>query len=132
MFSLISQKSLTQWQYQPKLKQNDISGKLLSVLSDFLKGRKQSVILSGQVSSWTGVNAEVPQESILGPLFFLVYINNLADGLSSNVKLSANDTSLFSVIHDVDTSENELNNHLYQINKSTFQWKMSFNADPSK
>ena len=47
-----------------KLKQNDISGKLLSVLSDFLKNRKQRVTLNGQVSSWTGVNAGVPRGSI--------------------------------------------------------------------
>ena len=86
-----------------KLKQNGISGKLLSVLSDFLKDRKQRVTLNRQVSSWTGVNTEVPQGSILGPLLFLVYINDLADGLSSNAKLFADDASLFSVIHDVDT-----------------------------
>ena len=64
-----------------KLKQNGISGKLLSVLFDFLKDRKQRVTLNGQVSSWTGLNADVPQGSILGPLIFLVYINNLADDL---------------------------------------------------
>ena len=64
-----------------KLKQNGISGKLLSVLFDFLKDRKQRVTLNGQVSSWTGLNADVPQGSILGPLLFLVYINNLADDL---------------------------------------------------
>ena len=64
-----------------KLKQNGISGKLLSVLFDFLKDRKQRVTSNGQVSSWTGVNADVPQGSILGPLLFLVYINNLADDL---------------------------------------------------
>ena len=69
---------------------------------------------------------------MLGPLFFLVYINDLADGLSLNVKLLADNTSLFSVIHNVDTSANELNNDLYQINKWAFQWKMSFNPDPSK
>ena len=50
-------------------------------------------------------------------------MNNLADGLSSNEKLFADDTSLFSVIHDDDTSANELNNDLYQINKWAFQWK---------
>ena len=64
-----------------KLKQNGISGKLLSVLFDFLKDRKQRVTSNGQISSWTGVNADVPQGSILGPLLFLVYINNLADDL---------------------------------------------------
>ena len=101
-----------------KLKQNGISGKLLSVLSDFLKDRKQRVILNGKVSSWTGVNAGVPQRSVLGPLLFLVYINDLVDGLSSNAKLFADDTfSLFSVIHDVEISANKLNNDLYQINK---------------
>ena len=100
-----------------KLKQNGISGKLLSVLSDFLKDRKQIVILNGQVSSWTGVNAGVLQGSILGPILFLFYINDLADGLSSNAKLFADDTSLFSVTHDIDTSANELKNDLYLINK---------------
>ena len=92
-----------------KLKQNNISGKLLSVLSDFLKDRKQRVTLNGQVSSWAGVNADIHQGSVLGPLPFLVYINDLADGLSLNAKLFAGDTSLFLVIQNVDTSANELN-----------------------
>ena len=90
-----------------KLKQNGVSGKLLSVLSDFLKDRKQRVILNGKVSSWTGVDGGVPQGSILGALLFLIYINTLADSLSSNTNLFADDISLFSVIHDVDTSANE-------------------------
>ena len=55
-----------------ELKQNGVSGKLLSVLSDFLKDRKQRVILNGQVSPWTGVNAGFLQRSILGPLVFLI------------------------------------------------------------
>ena len=101
-----------------KLKQNGISSKLLNVLSDFLKDMKQSVILNGhQVSSWTGVNAGVPQGSILGPLLFLVYINDLADGLSSNSKLFADDISLFSKINNAKSSANK---------------KMSFNSDQSE
>ena len=111
--------------------QNGISGKLLSLLSEFLKNRKQRVTLNGQVSLWTDVNAGVPQGSILGPLLFFIYTSDLADGLSSNAKLFADDTSLFLVVHDVDISANELNNYLFQINKWAFQWKMGFNPDPS-
>ena len=70
--------------------------------------------------------------SILDPLLFLVYVNDLAHGISSNTKLFADDTSLFSVIHNADTFANELNNDLYQINKWAFQWKKSFDPDPSK
>ena len=92
-----------------KLKQNDIYGKLLSVLSDFLKDRKQRVTLNGQVYLWTGVNAGVPQASILSPLLFLVYINDLADNLSSNVKLFADDTTLFSVIHNLKVITTKVN-----------------------
>ena len=99
-----------------RVSSSDISGKLLSVLSDFLKDRKQRVILNRQVFSWAGVKAGVPQGSILGPLLFLVYINDVADGLSSNAKLFADHTSLFLVIHDVDTLETELNKDLHQIN----------------
>ena len=101
-------------------------------VSDFLKDRTQRVTLNGQVSLSAGVNAGVPQGSILGPLLLLIYINDLADDLSSNAKLFADDKSLFSVIRDVDTFANELNNDLYQINKWAFQWKMYFNLDTNK
>ena len=82
------------------------------------------------VSDWSDVRAGVPQGSILGPLLFLIYINDLSEGLSSNAKLFAGDTSLFSVIHD--TSALELNSDLAKINRWAFQWKMSFNPDPKK
>ena len=115
-----------------KLKQNGISDDLLNILSDFLRNTKQRVTLNGQSSSWTNVNAGVPQGSILGPLLFLIYINDLPDGLSSNAKLFADDTSLFSVVHDINTSTIELNSDLKKINDWAFQWKMTFNPDRSK
>ena len=75
-----------------KLKQNSIGRNLLKFLADFLKDRKQRVALNEQVSNWADVIAGVPKGSILGPFFFLVYINDLATGLSSNAKLFADDT----------------------------------------
>ena len=98
-----------------KLKQIGISGNLLDTITDFLNYRKQRVALNEQFSSWTSIEAGVPQGSILGPLLFSIYINDLSDDLMSNVKLFADDTSLFSVAHDVNTSSTNLNNDLRKI-----------------
>ena len=78
-----------------KLKQNVIYGNLLNLLCDFLRNRKYRVLLNGQVSDWSDVRAGVPQGSILRPLLFLIYINDLSEGLSSNPKLFADDTPCF-------------------------------------
>ena len=94
--------------------------------------RKQRVVLNGQCSSWANVKAGVPQCSILRPLLFLLYINNLADDLSSNTKLLHDDTSLFFVIHDTVITTLELNSDIFRIKQWAFQWKMSFNPDPNK
>ena len=81
-------------------------------MRDFLNERKERAVLNGQFSTWKNVGAEVPQGSILGPLLFLIYINHLTEGLSSNAKLFAEDTSLFSVIHGIQISANNLNKDL--------------------
>ena len=98
-----------------KLRQNGISGELLNILTDFLDNRTQRVILNGQYSSWAKVEAGVPQGSILGPLLFLIYINDLSDNLASNSKLFADDTLLFSVLKSVDASNIDLNSDLKKI-----------------
>ena len=115
-----------------KLKQNGIKDKLLCLLIDFLKNRPQRAALNGQFSSWTKVNAGVPQGSILGPLLFLIYINDLPNGLQSNPKLFADDTSLFSTVQDITTSTVSLNNDLTKISEWPAQWKVNFYPDPSK
>ena len=101
---------------------------MLNILSDFLRNRKQKVTFNGQSSSWTNVNAG----SILGPPLCLIYVNDLSDGLSSNAKLFADDTSLFTVVHDINTSAILLNSDLNKINDWAFQWKMTLNPDRSK
>ena len=114
------------------MKQNGVKGNLLETLTNFLNDRKQRVVLNGQHSKWANIEAGVPQGSILGPLLFLIYINDLPDNLISNSKLFSNDTSLFSVINDKHLSANKLNRDLNRINNCVFQWKMSLNPDPSK
>ena len=95
-----------------KLEQNGINGHLLKVLKDFLYSRKQRVVLNGQNSSWSDVFAGVPQGSIVGPLLFLVYVNDLSDGLHCNPKLFADKTSLFSRLH-TNEATNNLNNNFF-------------------
>ena len=98
-----------------KLKQNVISGSILNTIIDFLSFRKQRAVLNGPVSQWTNIEAGVPQGSILGPLLFLIYINDLSDDLLTNAKLFADDTSLFSVVRDINTTVAHLNNDLRKI-----------------
>ena len=70
-----------------KLKQDSISGNLLDTITNFLNSRKQSVTSNGQFSSWTSIEAGVTQGSILGPLLFSIYINDLSDDLITKVKV---------------------------------------------
>ena len=72
-----------------KVKENGISGPPLNVLEDFLSPRKQRIVLKIQNASWSDVVAGVPQGSVLGPHFFLIYINGISEGFHSNPKLFA-------------------------------------------
>ena len=87
-----------------KLKSNGISSHLLNLFSNLLDERYQRTVLNGKSSDRKQITARVPQGSVLGPLLFLIYINDLADNIMSNVKLFAGDTSVFNVVFDTDIS----------------------------
>ena len=78
------------------------------------------------------ISAGVPQGSILGPLFFLVYINDLTENLKCNIKLFADDTSLFTVVQNPNTATNDMNHDLESMKQWAHQWRMSFNPDPQE
>ena len=90
-------------------------------MESFLSNRFQRVLLNGQTSEWLPVKAGVPQGSILSPLFFLVYINDLSDNLILTVKRFVDDTVLVSVVHDSNISANELNNDLQKISEWAYK-----------
>ena len=88
--------------------------------------------MNGQTYSWKNILSRVPQGSVLGPILFLIYINDLPDGIKSVCKIFADDTSLFSKVKDKNCSTVELNNDLKILSNWAIQWKMSFNPDPNK
>ena len=96
-----------------KLEQNGIGGPLLK-------------IVTGQHSSWSDVLADVPQGSILGPLLFCICINYLSDDLHCNPKLFADDTTVFSTVHNINKATNDLNNYL------TKNYEMGFPMETGK
>ena len=92
-----------------KLKLNGIDGQIYLLIENFLSERYQRVVLNGKASPWKRVSAGVPQGSVLGPLFLLIYINDLAEGVTCEMKFFADDTSMFQEVSDVNMTADTLN-----------------------
>ena len=115
-----------------KLRQNGVSGRLLNLFENYLSDRKQRVVLNGAAADYDDIKSGVPQGSVLGPLLFLVYINDLEENIKSQIRFFADDTMLFSIVKNPVTSAIELNEDLETIRRWAHQWKMEFNPDPTK
>ena len=115
-----------------KLKLNGISGSLLKLFRNYLSNRKQCVVLNGSSSDYSGIESGVPEGSVLGPLLFLIYINDLERNTKSNIKFFADDTMIFSIVKDPKISANDLNHDLETIRQWANQWKLEFNPEPTK
>ena len=99
-----------------RLRLCDVAGGLLLLTTNFLQNRQQHTVLNGKASEWGKVTAGIPQGSMLGPIFFLMYINNLTDNLKCNVKLFVDDTSLFTTVYDSNHATSDMNRDLDIIN----------------
>ena len=85
------------------------------VRKNYLENREQRVVLNGRTSEWRKIMSGIPQGSVLGPLLFLIYINDLPDGINSLCKIFADDTSFFSKVYDIHKSAINLNDDLEKI-----------------
>ena len=110
-----------------KLEAAGVRGDLLKWFIDYLENRKQCVVVSGVYSDSMTIPAGVPQGSVLGPLLFLIYINNITDNIKSNIKLFADDTSLYLRIDDPNHCAAVLSRDLETINAWAKTWLVSFN-----
>ena len=89
--------------------------------------RRQCVVLNGQSSDWVFVKAGVSQESTLGLLLFLIYINDIVNGINSAIRLIADDTSLYIIVGNPQIAANMINHDLDTIDNWARTWLVDFN-----
>ena len=117
-----------------KLEAHGVCGELLNWIAAFLSGRRQRVVLGDVSSAWTKVTSGVPQGSVLGPVLFVNYINDMPEGLSSTTKLYADDSKILADIG----AKGELDTHktlqadLTRAVEWSRKWLMQLNLDKCK
>ena len=111
-----------------KLHHFGIAGNTHRWISNFLTNRQQRVVIGGDHSEWAPVRSGVPQGTVLGPLLFLLFINDLPDNISSHVRLFADDCVIYrEIVNDFDSQA--LQHDLDILSKWESNWQMRFNAD---
>ena len=103
---------------------------MLQIMESFLTNRQQRVTINGLNSEWPNIAASVPQGSGLGPVLFLVYINDLSEVIDSEVRSFVDDSFIFQIVSDdVQLTTTGLEQDLRKITKWANQWRMEFNPD---
>ena len=114
-----------------KLESCGVTGKVLAWIKSFLSNRRQSVAVKSSKSKWVNVTSGIPQGSVLGPLLFVVFINNLPDQVQSFTKLFADDTKVFRAIESVD-DHLTLQADLEKLVRWSKVWQLPFNVEKCK
>ena len=109
-----------------------IQGKLIKWFENYMFKRRQKVINKNSLSSFEPVSAGVPQRSVLGPLMFLIYINDIREKLISSSRLFVDDTSLGYSSQSVDQIKTVINHDLLELNAWSSKWLMSFNPEKTE
>ena len=108
-----------------KLSTYGITDKVISWVKDFLSNRIQQVGVQGEESSWRSVTSGIPQGSVLGPLLFVIFINDLPDCVTSEAYLFADDTKIFRIITKQGDRE-ELQQDLQKLDEWSKKWLLKF------
>ena len=116
-----------------KLEEFGFRGRLMMWLGSYLSGRKHRVVLEGQQSDWLAVSSGVPQGSILGPLLFSIFINDLPNQIASpsQMGLYADDSKMFRVTKNEDDVE-QFQGDLSNVHDWSRRWRMQFNTKKCK
>ena len=109
-----------------KLKAHGIGNVMITWIEKWLSDRRQRVVVDGEVSNWKSVLSGVPQGSVLGPILFLIYINDLDDDITSKVLKFADDTKVFRKIKS-DTDRQQLQDDLNKLTEWSEKWQMLIN-----
>ncbi len=114
-----------------KCKALGIDGKVIKWVEAFLKDRKQRVILSGCSSGWSEVVSGVPQGSVMGPVLFIMFINDMPVEVSNFISLFADDAKLFGESTDNIKSQS-IQNDLTKLQDWSNKWDLHFNESKCK
>ena len=114
-----------------KLKSHGMGNSIINWIEQCLKDRRQRVVVDGEVSSWKPVLSGVPQGSVLGPILFLIYINDLEDGVTGNILKFADDTKLFRKVKEIGDKQ-KLQDDIDKLVKWSEKWQMLFNFGKCK
>ena len=123
--------SITQFLVEAKIWNLGIQGNIYKWVKSFLEDRQQRVIVNGTKSNWRTVTSGVPQGSVLGPVLFLIFINDLPDTINCTLKFFADDTKLYKVINTNEDSKN-LQENIYKACDWATKWQMTFNTKKCK
>ena len=110
-----------------KLEQYGIRGALIAWFRDFLTNRQQRVAVRSTFSKWSDVVLGVPKGTILGPILFLIYINDLPNEILSPVRLFADDTKIYRKLSDIESDTSKIQADLNRMSEWTKIWQLSFN-----
>ena len=114
-----------------KLKSHGMGNSIINWIEQWLTDRRQRVVVDGEVSNWKSVLSGVPQGSVLGPILFLVYINDLEEGVIGKILKFADDTKLFTKTKEIG-DKIFLQDDIDKLVKWSEKWQMLFNFGKCK